>query len=72
MKGTKVTDIFMNVNHNTTPVASITWHQKESLCCVLYSDCPTNDSTTNVYIAPVVAAAYLAIMLPGFLAYCRG
>ena len=27
-----------------TPFASITWHQKEPLGCVVYSHCPTNDS----------------------------
>ena len=49
----------MNINNVTAPFVSITWHQKEPLGCGVYSHCPTNDSTTNVYIA----AAYLAIML---------
>ena len=34
----------MNVNNNTAPFVSITWHQKESLSCVVYSHCPTNGS----------------------------
>ena len=38
------TNLFMNINNNSAPFVSITWHQKELLGCVLYSYCPTNDS----------------------------
>ena len=38
------TNLFMNINNNTAPFVSITWHQKEPLGCVVYSHCPTNDS----------------------------
>ena len=38
------TNLFMNINNNTAPFVSITWHQKEPLGCVVYSYCPTNDS----------------------------
>ena len=38
------TNSFLNVNNNTAPFVSITWHQKESLNCVVYSHCPTNAS----------------------------
>ena len=38
------THLFMNINNNTAPFASITWHQKEPLGCVGHSHFPTNDS----------------------------
>ena len=41
------TNLFMNINNNTAPFVSITWHQKEPLGCVVYSHCPTNDSYNN-------------------------
>ena len=56
MKGTKLTNIFMNINNNdnndnnnnnnnnNTPFVSITWHQNGPLGSVVYSHCPTNDS----------------------------
>ena len=34
----------MNINNNTTPFISITWHQKEPLGCFVFSHCSTNDS----------------------------
>ena len=34
----------MDVSNNTSPFVSITRHQKELLGCVVYSNCPTNDS----------------------------
>ena len=34
----------MNINNNTSPFVSITWHQKEPLGCVAYSHYPHNDS----------------------------
>ena len=33
----------LNINSNTAPFVSITWHQR-NYCCVVYSHCPTNDS----------------------------
>ena len=38
------TNWFMNINNNTGPVVTITWHQTEPLGCVVDSHCPTNDS----------------------------
>ena len=61
-------NLFKSITNDIAPFVSITWHQKEPLGCVVYSHCPTNDSTTYVYIA----AAYLAIMLLSLLSYCRG
>ena len=38
------TSLFMNINNDTAPFVSITWHQKKPLGFVVYSHCPTNDS----------------------------
>ena len=46
MKGSKLvyTNLFMNINNNTAPFVSLTWHQKETLGGVVYPHFPTNDS----------------------------
>ena len=44
MKETINTNSFVNSINNITLFAWITWHQKQHLCCVVYSHCPTNDS----------------------------
>ena len=33
----------MNINNNTAPFVSTTWHLEEPLGCAVYSHCPTND-----------------------------
>ena len=38
------TNSFVNINNNTAPFVSITWHLKEPLGCVVFSHCPTNNS----------------------------
>ena len=36
--------MFFNINNNTAPSVSITWHKREPLGCAVYSLCPTCDS----------------------------
>ena len=62
---TKLIQIYLGVSLS---IPLYQWDNTKRNPCVVYSHCPTNDSTTYVYIA----AAYLAIMLLSLLAYCRG
>ena len=64
------TNLFKSITNNIAPFISITWHQKESLGCVVYSHCPTNDSynISAVYMAP----GYLVIMLQAFWHIAEG
>ena len=39
--------LYYHNNNCNKPFASTNWHQKEPLCCVVYSHCPINDSYNN-------------------------